>query len=86
MTDVNFLFILRALVRTMQPHSRVQRVAIQLSPATLPQGHSRESYQERVEEYFDWTHDVRVLWRNAEELANRVRQDLNLPNWPAGAP
>ena len=86
MTDVNFLFILRALVRTMQPHSRVQRVAVQLSPKALPQGHSKESYQERVEEYFDWTHNVRVLWRNADELAECVRKDLKLASWPAAGP
>ena len=86
LTDVNFLFILRALVETMQRHSRVQRVAAQLSPAVLPQGYNQEDYQEQVEQYFDWTHDVRVVWKNADDLAAELTRDLELPPWPKPLP
>jgi hypothetical protein len=78
LSDVNFLFILRALIRTMQPHMRVQRVAVQIDPKTLPQGHNTGTYRRQVEQYFEWTYQVNVLWRSAEEVARALRSEFGL--------
>jgi hypothetical protein len=81
LSDVNFLFILRTLLRTIQPHQRVQRVAVQIDPQTLPQGQDLETYRAHVETHFDWTYGVQILWRDADHIASDLRQQLQLPDW-----
>ncbi|HZU83401.1 MAG TPA: SIR2 family protein [Polyangiaceae bacterium] len=83
LTDINFLFILRALASKLEPHRRVQRVAVQLSPKALPAGDDLGSYQARVEKYFAWTYEgVSVLWTDADGLAARL--EAQLPVRPTG--
>jgi SIR2-like domain len=77
LTDVDFLFILRSLMNQLEPHRRVQRVAVQLDPEPLPEGDDMESYRERVEQYFAWTyHGVGVLWEDIDALCNRLEREF----------
>jgi hypothetical protein len=77
LTDINFLFILRALTHGMEPHRRVQRVAVQLARHTLPPGDDVENYRKRAEQYFLWTHDgVGVLWEDIDALCDRLEREF----------
>jgi hypothetical protein len=77
LTDVNFRFILRALVSKVEAHGRVRSVAVQLNPTNLPLTDDMDDYRRRFEEYFKWTHEnIGVLWGNADALCDRLEAEL----------
>ena len=79
LTDVNFLVILRGLVRTVEPSGRVQRVALYLDPRDLPPGADLERVKERIETYFHWTLSVEVLWGDADHFTRRLKDAFAAP-------
>jgi hypothetical protein len=73
LSDVNFLVILRGLVRTVEPSGRVQRVAVYLDPKDLPPGADLELVKERIETYFHWTLALEVFWGDADQFTQRLQ-------------
>lgn len=76
LTDVNFLVILRGLVRTVEPSGRVQRVAVYLDPADLPAGSDPAKIKENIEKYFHWTLTVEIFWGTAADFTAQLNQAL----------
>lgn len=77
LSDVNFLVILRGLLRTVEPSGRVQRVAVWLDPDTsIPKGGDPEEIKSRIETYFRWTLSLEVFWGTAERFATDLATAL----------
>lgn len=79
LSDVNFLVILRGLLRSVEPSDRVQRVAVYLDPRDVPADANPAQLRERIEHYFEWTLDVDVFWGNADQLADKLAASLGIP-------
>jgi hypothetical protein len=80
LSDINFLVILRGLLRSVEPSGRVQRVAVHLDPAqhAFP-GANFQQIKERVEKYFSWTLAVEVFWGTADDLVAELSEALDPP-------
>ena len=85
LADVNFLVILRGLLRTVEPSGRVQRVAVHLDPGNLPPDADLTEVKEHIERYFDWTLNVEVFWGTADQFTQRLASALDgVPAAPEG--
>lgn len=74
LSDINFRVILRGLVGSLEPSSRRLSIAVQLPPEDSDSLGRLEKY---LDDYFDWTMNVRVFWGTADQFARQLREHLD---------
>jgi hypothetical protein len=79
LADVNFLVILRGLLRSAD---QVQRVAVYLDPKDLPPATDLDKVRKGLEQYFAWKLKLSVFWGTAEEFAKELQKRLGPPAGP----